>query len=522
MSRPVAGQIEERSAGSLELTDRRVRGVIPYGVESRDMGGWREIIEAGALNSANLDDLRAVVDHHGLPLAHYPGTLALEDRSDGLHWSFEPPASRQDLVEAISRGDIRGGSWRMRVAPGGDRWNGEVRHVQRIAALVDVSIVGAEIPAYPAASVEYRSQPNPAAGQEDNMADEAATITTEDEGAGAVEGRSNGQAEAQTPPDGTDDRSASEDRSQGRLRARDRRGSSDERRGLADEFRHRGFPGEVATMPWDEFESRAVTWSASVDLLSQSQRVGGPLGFDVRYAWPAFQRVGVGADVTSVRILQQTARSLAAATNAVRAIDAVTTKPETGSTINLVTVPMKQVATKQSGIPNVYLQSGDVNSTIETDLRLAINEGLDKLVLDQIATAGFQAPGTDNFYVSVRKAMTTLFAAGYNPDLLILTPADAQTLDTMVSGISGGTADFVNGPGEFSGNVFSLAKRISKTIPASAVVDSTALGKLYAGPVSLAKFEENFGQSNSSTVRLELNAVFGLERVAAAVRIAAS
>jgi hypothetical protein len=33
-------------------------------------------------------------------------------------------------------------------------------------------------------------------------------------------------------------------------------------------------------------------------------------------------------------------------------------------------------------------------------------------VLDYIATAGFQAPGTDQLLVSIRKAMTTIMAAG--------------------------------------------------------------------------------------------------------------
>jgi len=48
------------------------------------------------------------------------------------------------------------------------------------------------------------------------------------------------------------------------------------------------------------------------------------------------------------------------------------------------------------------------------------------------------------------------------------------------------------------------------------------LGKMYASRVSLASFEENSGKTNTSLVRLETHAVFGLERLGAAVRIAAS
>jgi hypothetical protein len=60
--------------------------------------------------------------------------------------------------------------------------------------------------------------------------------------------------------------------------------------------------------------------------------------------------------------------------------------------------------------------------------------------------------------------------------------------------------------------------RVSKT-SGTAVVDTNAFGKLYASPLTLARFEENAGASNTSTVRLEGNAAFGVERTSAAVRI---
>src|SRR5215213_10311378 len=123
----------------------------------------------GALEGAKLDDLVVTVDHAGVPLGRYPGTLQLEDRADGLHWAVSPPESRADVREAIERGDLRAGSFRMRVAR--DSWDGDVRRVHEIAELRDVSIVTA--PAYEAALVELRSQPDPATGQEDTMATEA-------------------------------------------------------------------------------------------------------------------------------------------------------------------------------------------------------------------------------------------------------------------------------------------------------------------------------------------------------------
>jgi hypothetical protein len=93
----------------------------------------------------------------------------------------------------------------------------------------------------------------------------------------------------------------------------------------------------------------------------------------------------------------------------------------------------------------------------------------------------------------------------------------------LVSGISGGTSDYVFAPASMTRKqIFGLNKRISKTIPAAAVVDSTALGKRYTSPVTLARFEADSGTTNRGNVRMELNAVFGGERTGAAVRIAAS
>jgi HK97 family phage major capsid protein len=181
-SRPTPGQVEERQAPALEADGRRIRGRIPYGVESRDLGGWREVIEAGALNRADLGDLVATVDHVGLPLGRYPSTLQIEDRSDGMHWSVDPPASRADVREAIERGDLRGGSWRMIV--GRDEWRGDVRHVHESKALRDVALVTTG--AYPAdaAAVELRSQePNKAQPAEEvtTMAEQAEQTTQQTE-----------------------------------------------------------------------------------------------------------------------------------------------------------------------------------------------------------------------------------------------------------------------------------------------------------------------------------------------------
>ncbi len=509
MNRPKPGAVEERTAPIEEASaptvdGRKLPGLIPYGVESRDMGGWTEIIDPGALNGANLEDLIATREHdRSKLLGRHPTTLTTEDRADGLARAVELPSSPvgDDVRVAVERGDLRASSWRQVVAR--DYWKGDVRHVAEISHLLDVTVTAA--PAYAAAAAELRSQPDPANGQEDTMATEADKST---ETATAVDAN-------------TEDRAAP---TTGGLQVEDRVSVTNERpRGLADEFRAAGFPSEVATIPWQAFEDRAIVWSGSVDKINVAQATAGALGADQRYAWPAFQRVNVDAGATSVDVFTQTARTLPTAANVVRAIDAVTAKPEVASTLTIVTTALKQVAAIYTNVPNIQLEQPAFNTVIEQDLRLSINEGLDKLILDYIATGGFQAPGTDPLLVSIRKAMTSIMSNGYAPDTLILTPANAEALDVLVSGISGGVNDYVFAPASFApGQIFGLNRRVSKTIPAAAVVDSSALGRLYTSPVTLARFEADAGTTNRGNVRMELNAVFGGERTGAAVRIAAA
>jgi uncharacterized protein len=466
-----------------------------YGVESGDLGGFTEVIAPGAFQGVLDADVRALLNHdpdHVLGRTK-SGTLRLFDEERGLRFEVDLPDSPlgENVRAAVGRGDIDGASFRFVV--GDEDWDGDLRTVKTVKDLMDVTV--ATYGAYPAASVELRTRPE----KNDNGAEERQEDTM----------------------DKTEERS-SEERQDG-LRVEDRVTPAKRASSLAEEFRAAGFPGEEATLSFDEFEQRAVTWTGSVDNINKAQATAGPLGADQRYAWPAFQRVNVDAGATSVDVFTQTARTLATAANVVRAIDAVTAKPETASTLTIVTTALKQLASIYTNVPNIQLEQPAFNTVIENDLTLAINEGLDKLVLDFIATAGFQAPGTDQLLVSIRKAMTTILGNGYNPDTVILTPANAETLDVLVSGIASGVNDYVFPPAQLApNNIFGLNKRISKTIPAAAVVDSKALGKLYTSPVTLARFEADSGTTNRGNVRMELNAVFGGERTGAAVRIAAS
>jgi HK97 family phage prohead protease len=493
----------------LDTRGRTVHGYAAlYDTLSEDLGGYRERIAPGAFAGVLDADVRALLNHSPNEVLGRTksGTLRLFDEERGLRFELDLPDSPlgQNMRTAISRGDLDGASFRFEV--GDEAWNGDVRTIKTIKELRDVTL--ATYPAYPAASVELRTKPT--TSKEETMDTSTATEVQEVEDAvhdePDLEKRTNG----------------------GSLRVTDRSDGGGEQRTLYGQFQRAGWsPGERTEIAWQDFEaaseSRALTWTGSVDLVNRLEREAGAFGFDQRYAWPAFPRVPVEDGVTSVNVLTQTARTLPSAANVVRAIDAVTNKPEAASTVTVVTTSMKQLAAVQSGVPNVMLLQPGIERVIGSDLRLSFNEGLDKLILDAIALSGFQAPGTDTLLVSIRKAMTTIYAAGYNPDTLILTPAAAEALDVLVTGIASGVNDYVFAPANFAPDrIFGMQRRMSKTIPATAVVDAQAFGRLYVGPVALASFEENAGKTNSSLVRFEGNAVFGTERQNAAVRIAAS
>ena len=195
--------------------------------------------------------------------------------------------------------------------------------------------------------------------------------------------------------EGAEERSQGEPeaRAAGSLRVADATSTKAESRTLYGQFQRAGWsPGERTEIAWLDFEnateSRALTWTGSVDLVNRHEREAGPFGFDQRYAWPAFPRVPVDYGVTSVNVLTQTARTLPSAANVVRAIDAITNKPEAASTVTVVTTSMKQLAAVQSGVPNIMLLQPGIERVIGSDLRLSFNEGLDKLILDAIALSG--------------------------------------------------------------------------------------------------------------------------------------
>jgi phage head maturation protease len=268
-NRPTAGDVEERTTTSVATDGKRIRGRVPYGVESRNIG-FIETIRPGALAETKLDGLYVTIDHQdrGLPLARYPTSLTVEHRVDGLHWSFEPPKSRPDVVEAIERGDIAGSSWRMKVAK--DSWNGERRAIERIAELGDITLAGSRTPIYPDATVEYRTtsgEGEAALGSVTAMAPAAEDNDNEPPNVDnnpAETGQEVEMAEMAEKQDEQRD-SVVEVKDVGSLRVEERAEQAAVKT-LADLYASRGFFEErAASVSWDEY--RAFTWAAGTSLV---------------------------------------------------------------------------------------------------------------------------------------------------------------------------------------------------------------------------------------------------------------
>jgi hypothetical protein len=231
--------------------------------------------------------------------------------------------------------------------------------------------------------------------------------------------------------------------------------------------------------------------------------------------FPVLPQTAVSDATTSVQYLRQSGRVLAG-TATIRALDATSTKPSVAGTAELVSAQLQQVAAIHPDIPRIHAAQPLFQSIVETDLRLSVNDGLDEVVRRGVTTAGTAAAVTGNIVDKVRKAKTVVQAAGYNPDVLAIDPAGAEALDLLKT--SGSEAMYVFAPGQAAPAPWGLQLRVWKTA-GTAILDSTSFGRLYVAPVELRSFEQDAGATNRQTVRMETNALYTVERVAAGLKI---
>ena len=162
-------QIEYRDRGlpEIELREHKGKGAkigglgIPFGQWSEDLGGFREQILPGAFKaSIETDDIRSLFNHDSTFVLgrKSAGTLRLSEDDRGISYEVDVPNTTwaRDLMESISRGDIRENSFAMFVTD--DVWeerDGEMRRTVRVAQLKEIG--PQPFPAYPQSDVAVRA-----------------------------------------------------------------------------------------------------------------------------------------------------------------------------------------------------------------------------------------------------------------------------------------------------------------------------------------------------------------------------
>jgi uncharacterized protein len=140
---------------------------------SRRLGGFVEQVGERAFNeskTAGYPDVVCRYNHHDDQLlgTTHARTLTLAIDDTGLVYDVEPPNARADVLEYVTRGDVRHSSFAFRVFPGGDEWGvSEFNYPMRTlhsVQLVDVAPV--LDPAYPDATAGARAM----AGAVDSLA----------------------------------------------------------------------------------------------------------------------------------------------------------------------------------------------------------------------------------------------------------------------------------------------------------------------------------------------------------------
>lgn len=145
---------------------------IVYGSRTNIGGMFDEIIERGALDKADLKDVRFLVNHDTskIPLARSRrnngnSTMHLITDDQGMMIQVvldtENNSEARALYSAVQRGDISGMSFMFGVPKGGDEWENinsdhPVRHIRTIGSVVEVSAV--TFPAYEATEIYARSK----------------------------------------------------------------------------------------------------------------------------------------------------------------------------------------------------------------------------------------------------------------------------------------------------------------------------------------------------------------------------
>jgi len=307
------------------------------------------------------------------------------------------------------------------------------------------------------------------------------------------------------------------------VRAQATREPEVETRTLAGEILKRGFnlkSNPSVTIPADELvETRAQ----SLPAVSSWARLPGvivPLGMDQRFLFPNLPTAPAGESST-VLDWKQSARTLTGTVN--RVLSSVAAKATLDVTVAAVTEDLQQFAVVLAAIPNQILESIPAfTDYMNGEGQFQIAKAIDTHVLSQIVAAApsFSNTGTSTID-KVRTQIGTMRGNGANPTLLVVNPADATALD--LSADAGGYVFATRDTGTAS-PIFGcrVIERIGGGTDPMYLVDPDLLGRLYLGNMRFDADPYTGFASNTTSLRVEVNALFHVRNVQGAYRIAAT
>jgi hypothetical protein len=311
------------------------------------------------------------------------------------------------------------------------------------------------------------------------------------------------------------------------VRAKTTREPEVETRTLAGEILKRGWDlkkNPSVTIPAEELVGSTVeTRAQSLPAVSSWARLPGvivPLGMDDRFLFPNLPTAPAG-QASTVLDFKQSARTLTGTVN--RVLSSVAAKATLDVTVAAVTEDIQQFAVVLAAIPNQILESIPAfTDFMNGEGQFQIAKALDTHVLAQIvaATPSFSNTGTSQID-KVRNQIGTMRGTGANPTLLVLSPTDATTLD--LSADAGGYVFATRATGT-SSPIFGcrVIERIGGGSDPMYLIDPDLLGRLYLGDMRFDVDPYTGFASNTTSLRVEVNAIYHVRNVQGAYRIAAT
>ena len=264
----------------------------------------------------------------------------------------------------------------------------------------------------------------------------------------------------------------------------------------------------------------SAPWKAIITDVGSAapSREGGiePMALDSRFAYPNIPTRDLG-DATKIEFLKQNARSLASVSSMQMSLTGGGTKPVSTVGAVLDSEEPTMIATMSELLPNAIIKLDAFADLVDTTLRQAYRESLDDFVIDAlIAEAGTTSNTGTGLFEQIRKARTNLESLGFSPSVALVSPSDAETLDLSRSGGSTSTdGPFILAPAPrdvASSPLWGLKIVACKSVTDPILLDTSAVGSLYLGAVSLDSNPFEGFSSNETRFRLEGPAAFAIRQ----------